>query len=122
MIKAPYLDHLQRLIYSLILKKGKPADECPSYRPITLPNVDLKILSKILARRLEKVLPSIINTDQTGFIVARNSCDNMRRLLNVIQLSHQQKLSDMVISLDAEKAFDRVEWHFLFSTLNAFGL
>lgn len=107
---------------SLILKKGTPAEECPSYRPISLLNVDFKILSKIVARRLEKVIPSIINTDQTGVIVGRNSCDNMRRLLNIIQLSHQQKLSNMVISLDAGKAFDRVAWHFLFSTLNAFGL
>ena len=106
---------------SLILKKGKPADECPSYRPISLLNVDFKILSKTLVRRLEKVLPSIINTDQTGFIIGRNSCNNMRRLLNVIQLSRQQNLPSMVISLDAEKAFDRVEWHFLFSTLNTFG-
>lgn len=94
---------------SLILRKGKPAEECPSYQPISLRNVDFKIISKILARRLEKVLPFIISTDQIGFIVGRNSCNNMRRLLNVIQLSHLQKLSSMVISLDADKAFDRVE-------------
>lgn len=93
---------------NISLIKGKPADECSSYRPTSLLN-----FSKILARRLEKVLPSIINADQTGFITGRNSCNNMRRLLNVI-LSHQQKLSSMVISLDAEKAFDRVEWRFLF--------
>lgn len=46
----------------------------------------------------------------------------MRRLLNVIQLSHKQKLASMVISLDAEEAFDRVEWSFLFSALDTFGL
>ncbi len=45
----------------------------------------------------------------------------MRRLLNIIQLSHRQKLASMVVSLDAEKAFDRVEWHFL-SVFNTFGL
>ncbi len=99
---------------SLILKKGKPADECPSYRPISLLNIDFKILSKILARRLEKVLPNIINVDQSGFVVGRNSCNNMRRLLNVIQLSQQQKLASMVISLDAEKAIRQSRMAFSF--------
>lgn len=101
---------------SLILKKGKPANECSSYRPISLLNVDFKISKILVWKKKEKVLPSIINADQTGFITGRNSCNNMRRLLNVIQLSN------MVISLEAEKAFDRVEWPFLFSTSNAFGL
>lgn len=72
---------------SHIFKKGKADDDCASYRPISLLNTDLKLLSKILALCLETVLPSIINNDQTGFITGRNSCSNMRRLLNVIQLS-----------------------------------
>lgn len=107
---------------SLILKKDKPADVCSSYRPISLLNLGFKILSKILALRLEKILPTIINNDQTGFITGRNSCNNVRRILNIIQLCQQNNLKGMVVSLDAEKAFDRIEWDFLFFTLKEFDL
>lgn len=72
---------------SLILKKNKPPEECGSYRPVSLINVDSKILSKVLARRLENCLPLLINDDQTGFIRRRLSCSNVRRLLNVVQYS-----------------------------------
>lgn len=103
---------------SLILKKGKCPEDCSSYRPISLLNVDVKILSKVLARRLESLLPIIIKEDQTGFIKGRHSSNNIRRLLNIIQLSEQQQIDSIVLSLDAEKAFDRVEWSYLFFTLN----
>lgn len=107
---------------SLILKKGKCAESCSSYRPIALLNVDRKILSKILATRLEALLPRIIKEDQTGFIKGRNSYNNVRRLLNVIQAFQQRDIDGLVLSLDAEKAFDRVEWSYLFYSLNKFGL
>lgn len=63
---------LRQANISLILKKGKPPEQCASYRPMSLLNVNLKILSKILATRLEALLPVLINEDQTGFIKGRN--------------------------------------------------
>lgn len=69
---------------SLLLKKDKDPLDCASYRPISLLNCDVKILAKVLASRLEDVLPTIISPDQTGFIKNRQSFFNIRRLLNVI--------------------------------------
>jgi hypothetical protein len=57
---------------SLLLKKGKYPESCSSYRPIALLNVDRKLLSQILATRLEDILPTLIKEDQTGFIKGRN--------------------------------------------------
>lgn len=107
---------------SLIHKKGRPADECASFRPISLLNLDRKLLAKILATRLEIVMPQLVSADQTGFIKGRNSCNNVRRLLNLIQYGSRMTDKALVVSLDAEKAFDRIEMPYLFHILESFGL
>lgn len=84
----------------MILKIGKPPEECGSYRSISLIGVGSKI-----QRRLEGLLPSLINTDQTGFIQNRLSSLNIRRLLNVIQYTNQHGGRALTVSIDAEKAF-----------------
>ncbi|KAL0149602.1 hypothetical protein M9458_055129 [Cirrhinus mrigala] len=106
---------------SLIYKKGKDPLSCASYRPISLLSVDVKILAKILARRLESVMPKIISEDQTGFIGGRHSYSNIRRLLGVILSPSSSNIPEAIISLDAEKAFDRVEWDYLLFCLRQFG-
>lgn len=107
---------------SLILKKNKDPLCCGSYRTISLLNLDYKILAKLLAMRLETVLPSIISPDQTGFIKNRYAFSNVRRLFHVMYNPSNSTEPEFVISLDAEKAFDRVEWGYLFRTLGKFGL
>ena len=87
---------------TLLLKPGKDADACGSYRPISLLNADYKILAKALAMRLETVIHQIISDDQTGFITNRHSFSNIRRLLNVIYSPASEEVPEMVISLDAE--------------------
>lgn len=117
--------HLPRTLseasISLLLKKDKDPLLCGSYRPISLLNVDFKILSKVLALRLQTVLTSIVNSDQTGFMTGQQSFYNTRRLLNIITLPSDLS-PEVVVSLDAEKAFDRVEWCFLYEVLARFGL
>ena len=59
---------LNESVISVILKKGKDSLDPASYRPISLANVDYKILTKVLAIRLENIVPCIMHADQVGFV------------------------------------------------------
>jgi len=78
-------------------------------------------LAKVLACRLDSCLPDIISLDQTGFVRGRQLSSNIRRLLNIMLSPNTSQTAEMVISLDAEKVFDRVEWNYLFTVLGKFG-
>lgn len=105
----------------LIHKASKDPTSCASYRPIALLNTDFKILTKLLTTRLQPLLPSIIETDQTGFMANRATDVNLRRLFTNIHTQHLNEGSRVVASLDIEKAFDTVEWPFLWEVLRRMG-
>lgn len=75
----------------------------------------------MLANRLNKHLSSIIHPDQTGFLLGRFPFSNVRRLLNTIYADHGEVSGAAILSLDAQKAFDQVEWPYVFQSLYRFG-
>ena len=93
---------------SLLLKPNKDPTSPSSYRPLSLINTDTKMISKALASIIETVIPSIIHSDQTGLIKGRQTSNNLRRLFNLIHYTSHTNSPTAIVSLDAEKAFDKV--------------
>ena len=112
--------HKNTSVTTIIYKfKGK-IYHLDNYRPISLINVDLKILSKTLTNRLKPILPSIIHWSQTA--VDRRKIDHTVHLLrDLIELVDREDTEGAFIFLDQEKAFDRVDHDLLFKTMDAFG-
>ena len=92
-----------------------------NWRPISLINVDVKIGSKAIAKRLETVLPNIIHYNQCAYVKGRTIFDALRTVDDVMEFTERYNINAKMICIDFKKAFDTVSRDFLFKSLDAFG-
>ena len=110
----------RRGIITLTPKEDGSLLDLSNWRPITLLNVDLKIASKAIAKRIEPTLPNLIHPDQTGFVKGRYIGENIRLISDIMEYTSLQNLPGILTSLDFRKAFDSIEWPFIMKTLDHF--
>ena len=105
-------------VMSLIFKKGDK-DNISNYRPISLTNTDYRILAFILANRLQNVIGKVVSLDQGAYIKGRYMGYNTRLVSDIVDYYDKLNKPGIILSVDFSKAFDSLEWEFMFKTLKA---
>ena len=107
-----------------LIPKVKNLTLTTEFRPISLCNVVYKLISKTLANRLKRVLPSLISEYQSAFVPDRLITDNILvayESIHAIKRRGKRGKKKMAIKLDMAKAYDRVEWNFLVGVMRRLG-
>jgi exonuclease III len=103
----------------LLFKKGNEAD-VRNYRPLSIMDTDLRWREKVILNRMLPLIAKVLPLEQTGFVPGRSMIDNVTALMLLIEdARYTGSEKAIMISLDQEKAYDRVNWEWLFATLTA---
>ena len=105
---------------SLLPKKDKNPKFVKNKRPLTILGNDYKILAKALDNRLREILPKLIHHDQCGFVKGRKISHNVRKSLDIMEYARLNKIPAVILSIDMEKCFDRLEHRAIFGSLKYF--
>ena len=111
------LSHRESIV-TLIPKAGKPLNSPKDWRPISLLNVDFKIVSSAITNRLKTVIQDIISPSQSAYISGRFIGENSRLVYDVIDELNRQNRSGLILAADFEAAFESVSWPFLSRALD----
>jgi mannosylglycoprotein endo-beta-mannosidase len=101
----------------VLLPKKEGAEDVRDFRPISLIHAVAKIITKVLALRLEPLLSQLISTTQSAFIKKRSIHDNFLYVRNLTRRFHRTKTPALLLKLDISKAFDSVRWDYLLSLM-----
>ena len=107
-------------VLNLRPKKDKDLRFLKNWHPVSLLNTDYKILTKALAQKLQNVIGQIVNHDQIGYIKGRFIAETIRTIHDIVYLTEEQNMNGFITLIDFEKAFDSIEWNFLFKCLKTF--
>ena len=111
----------RQAVIKLIEKKDRDKRFVKNWRPISLLNVDTKILSKSLAEKLKNVLSELISSNQTAYVKNRCISESGRLISDVIKMCDMLDIPGYLVTMDFEKAFDSLDHDFLLFALKKFG-
>lgn len=117
---ACFVGGINSSFIALIPKSDSPSS-LNDYRPISLIGSLYKILAKVLSNRLKLVMPRIIGEVQSAFVGGQNILDGVLIANEIVDVWRKSKSKGLILKLDFKKAFDSVNWAFLFSMLSNFG-
>jgi hypothetical protein len=115
--------NLYRLNFGMIilLQKSHDADVIQKYKPICLLQVLYKWLTKVATLRVEPFMDKLISPCQTAFIKGRNMMDGVMSLHEILHEAKRKKQQGVVLKLDFEKAYDKVDWNYLMKCISQKG-
>ena len=113
-------DSMKTSILTLIPKKGD-LSRLTNWRPISLLNVDYKIISRSLAKRISSVIDKLVSTDQTCCVPERDITENVITMNNIIDYVNENDSDGYLLKIDQFKAFDSVNHDYLFSCIKRMG-
>ena len=111
----------RQAIIKLLEKSDKDRRFIKNWRPISLLNIDVKILTKALATKLKKVLNSIVGINQTAYVEGRFIGEATRLISDVLEVTKECNIPGYMVLMDVEKAFDSMDHGFLLEVLKVFG-
>ena len=111
----------RQAIIKLIEKKDRDKRYIKNWRPISLLNVDTKIISKALSERLKNVLSSLISTQQTAYIKNKFIGEGGRLISDIVNICDRNNTGGFLVTIDIERAFDSLDHRFILAVLKKFG-
>ena len=105
-----FYEGAQNGIITLLPKPERDLLFLKNWRPIILLETVYKVISKVITNRIKGTLSTLINEDQTGFVKGRQISENIRKLLDVIDITDRDDIAGLLLSIDFSKAFDNVEF------------